>query len=139
MYVKINVLDEDIRKSNFDSLSYISEGNNRKVYRIEDKKYGSSIEGEVVKVGSYENEMEVLSWDYCRDKGYKKYVVPIIEYANDYEWIIMPYGEPVEPELVDQSLYSTLMEIASDIDKDDFIYHNGRQKCCDYASIITFI
>lgn len=122
-----------------DGLKEIGAGGNRVVYRITNSKYGSGIEGHVLKIDSVENEMEVNAWEYSQDKYYNDYLVPVISRADDYSWILMPYGESVPEGLVDEELYEELCDLASDISKNDFVYIDNVQKCCDYASIASTI
>lgn len=126
--------------SKLESLEKIGQGKNRMVYRIVDDYYGKDVEGKVVKFDfGPENKMEVDVWDYYKNKKHEKYLVPIRYYSDDFCWIIMDYGEPIEPSIVDSELYKILSNMGSDISKDDFISHNRRQKCCDYASIASKI
>lgn len=125
-------------------LKKLNQGHNRIVYIIVDETYGQDVEGNVLKVSlpsSIENEQEVEAWKKYEDTEYGKYLVPIIEYADDYTWVVMPYGESVPSGLVDQELIECLRDIGgSDISDDDFIYMNGNfsnQRCCDYATLIN--
>lgn len=125
--------------SSLKGLDKINSGKNRIVYKIVDNTYGEDVKGKVVKIDfDIENKMEVESWKYCKNTQYEKYVVPIRYHADDYSWIIMDYGEPIEASFVIDNLYKSLNDIGSDISKDDFVIHNNRQKCCDYASINCF-
>lgn len=123
-------------------LKKINSGHNRIVYRIVNKTYGTKAKDMVIKIqypNSIENKDEIKVWKKYKKTKFSKYLVPIIDYSNDYNWILMPYGESVPNELVDNELYNLLVDKGgSDISKDDFIYNEGNytnQKCCDYASL----
>lgn len=121
-----------------DGLKKIGIGSNRIVYRIQDETYGSENIGNVIKVGlsdNVENEQEHAAWKYFSDTQYEPYLVPIIETGPNREWIMMPYGKPVDKGDVNYEMYGKLEEVGSDITLDDFVIHDGGQKCCDYASI----
>jgi hypothetical protein len=127
----------DPKYSNLKGLSKIGSGKNRIAYKIMDDSYGSDVKGKVLKVDfDIENEMEVEAWEHYNSTNIKKYLVPIREYAEDYSWIIMDYGKPIEGSLVSDDIYKTLTEFGTDITGDDFVRHNGREKCCDYASML---
>lgn len=118
----------------------IDSGSNRIVYRIMDDTYGEKFKGMVLKINypySNENNKEYEVWKRYHGSKYENYLVPIFDYGD--EWILMPYGEPINEESVDQELYNTLSNLRfNDLSYDDFVYLDGRysgQKCCDYASL----
>lgn len=141
----IGLLNEEVKKllnPGFDSLEglkKIDQGKNRMVYKIIDNIYGEDVENKAVKVDfDIENKMEVKAWNDYKNTEYEKYIVPIRHHSNDYSWIIMDYGEPIEPSYVVDDLYKKLNDIGTDISKNDFVIHDNRQKCCDYASLSLF-
>lgn len=125
-----------------DGLTKINSGMNRTVYKITNDTYGTDAVGMVVKVQhptATENREEVAAWEQFKNTRTEKYLVPIVDYAERYEWVLMPYGEPVPDEMVDLELVELLRDQnGTDISKDDFIYMEGNaanQRCCDYASL----
>lgn len=126
---------------NDECLKRIGQGNNRVVYRVETDKYGSDISGCVVKVSDsvVENRREYNIWSRLQDSNIGKDLVPVKSWGNGFQWILMPYYEPVNSSSVNEDLYRRLSEKATDISKDDFVkdLNTGRQMCCDYATLST--
>lgn len=144
LYLKKQIKDryENTGLGDPEGLQKINSGHNRIVYQVIDKTYGVKAKDMIIKIqypNSTENEEEIKVWEKYKNTKFSKYLVPIIDYSNDYNWILMPYGESVPNELVDNELYNLLVDKGgSDISKDDFIYNEGNytnQKCCDYASL----
>lgn len=119
-------------------LDRIGGGSNRIVYKIIDDTYGSKCLGMVMKINyphSDENSREKRIWQKYKDTKYSNYLVPVIDSGQD--WLLMPYGESVPEKLVDQKLYDVLYELGlNDLSYDDFVYINGSQMCCDYATLL---
>lgn len=129
-------------KVDLDGLERINAGHNRIVFRVTSDLYGADINGMVVKVGysdTLENRQEVGVWNKYKNTKYASYIVPVLSYADDYSWVLMPYGNSVPKDLVDNELYNSLVDIGgTDITKDDFVYMDGNftnQRCADYATI----
>lgn len=123
-------------------LKKINSGHNRIVYKIVNKTYGTKAKDMVIKIqypNSTENKDEIKVWKKYKKTKFSKYLVPIIDHSNDYNWLLMPYGKSVPKQLVDNELYNLLVDKGgTDISKDDFIYKKGNyanQRCCDYASL----
>lgn len=144
-----NYLSSQIRKrfhktglEDPDGLNKIDSGLNRIVYRISGDDYGSDVIGMVIKVqhpDSLENNIESELWEEYEDTNVAKKLVPVLDSSRNRDWILMPYGEPVPRELVDEELYQSLLDLGgTDITKDDFVYMDGNfanQRCCDYATL----
>lgn len=138
-----NLMSNDVSslftdRPNDESLRLIGRGNNRLVYLITTEKYDIESGSHVVKVDRYcvENEQEKAAWNYYSGNPTSKYLVPVEYSSDDNLWVIMPYFDSVEPEMIDMDVYQKLSELGSDISKSDFVKdESGNQMCCDYASI----
>lgn len=137
-------LDSDIKSLFTDdpqdqNIHRIGSGNSRVVYRINSSVYGDDVEGDVVKVSmdGVENEREYTIWNSLEDHAIKENLVRAKHKADDSTWLIMPFYEPLESREVDDSVYTKMSKLGSDISRDDFVEEKstGNQMCCDYATI----
>jgi len=118
-----------LRKYGF---KYIGRGCSRRVYI-------SKTENIVVKVdicddADFQNKNEVETW-LNATKKLKKFLVPILAYAEDYSWLIMPYVITLDYDQVNELRFElSRNEIyGSDIDKRNTGIYKGTYRVLDYG------
>lgn len=118
------------------SLEYIGSGSSRHVARITGDRYGAKNIGNVVKFSRNKtdrprNRSESRTFQELENCQYAKWLCPVVEVADDYEWLIMEFadteiGENKGNEFIQEFVELTQISILDIGDVDDVGRHRNK-------------